>query len=171
MANALEEARASLERVHTFDTSVLPRELDLGSELNFQEAVEPAQRIIDLFRQFPIQYIADIPPNRQTEIKNQADSFFNILDQINKFDPKTADAFGRRNSIINSLKSQYQGYFDSLFQLIAYNQFQNLYPAHQPTVRLWRLLPCLRKMREILSIWAKPFTTSALFLGGINIRV
>lgn len=120
MANLLEEARASLERVQTFDTSALPRERDLGSELNFRDAVEPAQRIIDLFRQFPIQYLADIPPNRQTEIKNQADSFFNILNQINKFDPKTNDAFGQRNSIINSLKNQYQPYFDLLCQPIAY---------------------------------------------------
>jgi hypothetical protein len=120
MANLLEEARASLERVQNFDTVALPRERDLGSELNFSDAVDPAKRIIDLFRQFPIQYLADLPPNRQTEIKSQSDSFFNILTQIQKFDPKTSDPSGQRNSIINTLKNQYQPYFDSLCQLIAY---------------------------------------------------
>jgi hypothetical protein len=119
MANLLEEARASLERVQNFNTVALPRERDLGSELNFSDAVDPAKRIIDLFRQFPIQYLADLPPNRQTEIKSQSDSFFNILTQIQKFDPKTSDPSGQR-SIINTLKNQYQPYFDSLCQLIAY---------------------------------------------------
>jgi hypothetical protein len=120
MADALEETRVALERVQNFDTVALPRERDLGSELNFQEAVEPARRIIGLFQQFPVQYLSELPPNRQKELKGQADSFFNILDQIKRFDPKTPDAFGQRNGIINSLKNQYQSYFDSLFSLIAY---------------------------------------------------
>ncbi len=120
MVDILQEARISLERVQNFDTSTLPRETELGSELNFRDAVEPAERIINLFRQFPSQYLTELPPNRQTEIKNQSDSFFNVLSQIQKFDPKTADAFGQRNSIINNLKNQYQPYFDTLCNLIAY---------------------------------------------------
>lgn len=120
MADILKEAQVSLERVQNFDPTTLPRERDLGSELNFRDAVEPAQRIITLFRQLPIQYLIELPPNRQTDIKNHSDSFFNILTQIQKFDPKTPDAFGQRNNIINSLKNQYQPYFDALCNLIAY---------------------------------------------------
>ena len=120
MADALTEARTSLERVQNFDTSTLPREQDLGTALNFAEAVEPAQRIINLFRQFPVQFLAELPPNRQKEIKNQADSFFNILNDVQKFDAKTPDAFSQRTNIISNLKNQYQPYFDSLFSLIAY---------------------------------------------------
>lgn len=120
MASTLEEARASLLRVQGFDATTLPRELDLGSALNFADAVEPARRIINLFQQFPVQYLDELPQNRQNDIKNHADSFFNILSQVQKFDPKTNDAFGQRNNIINSLKNQYQPYFDALCGLIAY---------------------------------------------------
>jgi len=120
MADTLKEARASLERVQNFDTATLPREHDLGSELNFREAVDHAQRIISLFRQFPVQYLVELPESRQQEIKNQADSFYNVLNQIQKFDPKTPDAFGQRNGIINNLKNQYEPYFNNLSNLIAY---------------------------------------------------
>src|SRR5260370_37439389 len=94
MADILDEARQSLDRVQKFDTKTLPRESELGSRMSFAEAVEPADRLITLFRQFPLQYLPELPTNRLNELKSQADSFFNTLDQIIKFDQtKVTNAF------------------------------------------------------------------------------
>lgn len=120
MADIAEDARKSLERIQEFDTTRLPRLEDLGKDLNFSAVVEPANRIINLFRQFPSQYLQELPDGRQRDIKNQADSFFNHLTQIEKFDPKTPDAFAQRNALIQSARDQYEGYFNALAPQIAY---------------------------------------------------
>jgi hypothetical protein len=117
----LDRTRNSLERIQSFDVSTLPRASDLGARLNFEEAVEPAARLVNLFRQFPIQFLGELPPNQQVTLQQQADSLFNIFDQILKFDPsQTPDSFVVRNSLIANLKGQYQPSFDALFALISY---------------------------------------------------
>ena len=46
--NTLKRAEQALDRIQQFDVKTLAREQELGSTLNFQEAVRPATRIIDL---------------------------------------------------------------------------------------------------------------------------
>lgn len=43
------EAEESLLRMQKFDVNTLPREKELGSEVNFLGAVAPAQRLIGLY--------------------------------------------------------------------------------------------------------------------------
>lgn len=114
------EATTSLERVQSFDTRLLPQTEKLGKDTSFQEAVEPAQRIINLFAQFPIQYIAELPENHIDQIKSNADSFYNILEGITQFDSRQNDAYGRRTGLIQSLINQYPNYFNNLHPLISY---------------------------------------------------
>jgi hypothetical protein len=120
MAGEFEKAKASLERIQSFDTGVLPGVAQLGQALNFTDAVEPASRLINLFRQYPIQFLGDLPANQQTAIGNSADAIYNILQDITKFDPKTGDAYNRRQGLIQTLRDQYQGIFNQIFPLIAY---------------------------------------------------
>lgn len=120
MAEPKINAKDALERVQRFDPETISRDKDLGTALNFSEAVEPAKRIIALFQQFPSEYVSDLPINKQEQLKSQADSFYNQLDQIVKFDPKQDNAYGVRTSLIQSLKDQYEAYFNFLSPLIAY---------------------------------------------------
>lgn len=113
-------AQKSLDRIQAFDPESLSREQDLGTALNFREAVEPAKRIISLFQQFPAEYVSDLPANKQDQLKSQADSFFNQLDQIAKFDAKQDNAYGARTGLISSIKDQYDSHFNFLSPLIAY---------------------------------------------------
>jgi hypothetical protein len=116
----LEKTRISLERIQGFDTAALPREAQLGEALNFGEAVEPANRVINLFRQFPIEFLPELPDNQLIILMNAADSFHQILSQILQFDPKQQEAYNARTSLVQNLKGQYQNYFGQLYQLIAY---------------------------------------------------
>lgn len=58
---AIEETRKSLERMQKFDPNSLPREQELGKSLNFNDAVEPATRLIDLYRQLPDEVLEQLP--------------------------------------------------------------------------------------------------------------
>ena len=113
-------AQLSLERIQTFDTEAISRDQDLGTALNFREAVEPAQRVVALFQQFPSEYVSDLPTAKREQLKSQADSFYNQLDQIVKFDPKQDNAYGARTALIASIKDQYESHFNFLSPLIAY---------------------------------------------------
>ena len=58
---ALAETTDSLKRIQTFDVEALPREQDLGTELNFREAIEPAKRLMGLYKQISISCLHDLP--------------------------------------------------------------------------------------------------------------
>ncbi|QIG50973.1 hypothetical protein G5V57_26530 [Nordella sp. HKS 07] len=123
MANqseALERAKKSLERIQKFDTATLPREAQLGQDANFNEAVEPANRVTNLFRQFPIEFLPELPTNHLQQLGNQADSFYNLLSQIETFNLKEPDAYNKRNQLIETIRGQYEQYFVSLHPLISY---------------------------------------------------
>lgn len=117
---ALQKAEAALDRIQHFDAKQLAREQELGSTLNFSDAVGSATRVIDLFRQLPKNVLSDFPDGKLNEVTSNANSFFNQLDEILKFDPKVADPFNARNNFINNLNSQYDHYFTFLSPYIAY---------------------------------------------------
>ena len=120
MAITIEATQKSLQRVQEFDISTLPREAELGQAMSFTTAVEPAQRVIDLFRQFPLQFLADLPDNQLQQIRSTADAFYNQLQEIINFDPKSPDAWQRRESLIQTLRDRYQNVFNDIFSLISF---------------------------------------------------
>lgn len=115
------EARAALERIQAFQVATLPRERDLGSELNFSEAVEPAQRLIGLYNQISPSCLNDLPVPQLTTIKTSADADYNRLEEILKFSQKEGNPYGRRNSLISALQNAYQNTFSQLHPLISYS--------------------------------------------------
>ncbi len=120
MADKQSTAEASLKRVQDFDSSLLPRLEKLGEDYNFSEAVAPADRLISLFRQFPLQYLEDLPPDQLNQLKADADSTYNYFQEILKFDPKTGDAYNIRNGLIGNLRSHYNSIFGRIAPLISY---------------------------------------------------
>jgi hypothetical protein len=112
--------RESLKRIQDFDVGSLPRVERLGEDFNFRAAVEPASRLMGLFKQFPDQYLDDLPTNKLNDMKSHADSTFNFFDQILKFDPKAAEAYQTRENLIRSLDNHYQTVFDAISPLISF---------------------------------------------------
>ena len=115
----IDEARESLLRMQEFDTSTLPRVKELGSKINFSEAVEPTDRLVDLYRQLPCEVLESISRDFIQRIKSQADSDYNRLEQILKFEAGTPQS--QRNSLINSLESAYDPTFQVLHPVISYS--------------------------------------------------
>lgn len=118
---AYNESRSALERVQNFDIDSLPRENDLGTQLNFKNAIPPAQALIDLYRRLSLQALEDFPDNILTTIRDHANSTYNLFDQINKFDVAQNNPQQIRQSIIDQLKNTYPNTFQALHPYISYS--------------------------------------------------
>jgi hypothetical protein len=116
----VQKARASLERVQQFDTATLPRMSQLGQELSFAEVVEPANRIIHLFQQYPVEFLDDLPDQQLGVLTSNADAFYQQLKEIQEFAPRQENAYNQRTAIINGITSQYTTYFNAIHSLISY---------------------------------------------------
>lgn len=116
-----EQARQSLERMQAFDCVTLPREQDLGSELNFKAVIPAAERLIGLYQQISVPSLADLPQQHLTTIHNQANADFNRLDEVRKFSQREGNAYERRNQLIKQIEDSYQSTFEKLHPLISYS--------------------------------------------------
>src|SRR4051812_9143340 len=107
--DALNKARTSLERLQKFAPESLPRTEELGSALSFADAVEPARRLVELYQQLPVDVLEQLSAEALNVIRSQADSDFNILDAILKFEAGSSKQ--DRDNRIAQLRSAYDPAF------------------------------------------------------------
>jgi hypothetical protein len=117
--DVIDKARISLERLQKFDPDTLPRIQELGSVINFADAVEPAKRLIDLYRQLPVEVLDQLSAGKLGELKQQADSDFNILNAILQF--QAGSSKQDRDNRVTQLKNAYDPAFDRLHPVISYS--------------------------------------------------
>lgn len=89
MADASElndEADIALQRVQQYDAQKLVREKELGAKFSLRKLVEPVQRIQDLFRLITPSQIAFFPEQQRNTIRDQANAFYNFLEQCERFE-------------------------------------------------------------------------------------
>jgi len=115
------EAKESLERIQQFDTSGLPQETELGAKLNFTDAVEPAQLLIDLYKRLSITALEDFPDPVLTVIKDNANNHYNIFKEVLEFNSEQQNPHNVRNSLITNLKNAFQPAFQALHPYISYS--------------------------------------------------
>jgi hypothetical protein len=133
-----QETASSLVRLQSFDTSLLPREHELGSVVNFKGAVEPAQRLLDLYRRVSLTVLEDLPLSQLDTLLRQANSDYNLLKRILDFQPGSPIA--DRDDLIGQLDRAYQASFNSLEPLISFSaskstDFQGLERQARATIQ------------------------------------
>lgn len=117
----LDSTREALDRVQQFDVATLSREDDLGKQMNFSEAISPAQALVDIYRRIPLTALDDFSDSQLNAIGQQAKADFNVFKQILEFNTTTtADAANTRTGIINTLKTRRDQLFDQLWHYVAY---------------------------------------------------
>lgn len=116
-----EEAKNSLERMQTFDVQTLPRKADLGTGFYFSDAVEPAGRLVDLYKRLSLSALDDFPLTELTNIKNRANEDYSRFDEMLKFNPTVGDATPQHGQILNKINSAYQAAFQTLNPFISYS--------------------------------------------------
>ncbi len=133
-----QETTTSLVRMQSFDTSLLPRERELGSVVNFAIAVAPAERLIALYKRISITVLEDLPLSQLNSLTQQANNDYNILKQILDFQP--GRPVTERDSLINQLEQAYQQTFNILQSLISFSaskstDFQGLERQARATIQ------------------------------------
>lgn len=116
----LQSTRETLDRVQQFDVATLSRKDDLGKQMNFSEAVAPAQSIVDIFKRILLTALDDFSDTQLNVISKQAQADFNVFKQILDFNATAGDAANTRTSIINNLKARRDQLFEQLWQFVAY---------------------------------------------------
>lgn len=114
-----EEVVASLKRMQEFDPKNLIRETDLGTAKAFHGVVEPAQRLIDLYRRLSPVALQDFPDGQLNQVKSRANADYQLFQQIAQFDvdKTTAD----RDALVTAVVNAYEPSFSALHPLIAYS--------------------------------------------------
>ena len=115
----LQQTKKSLERMQKFDASELPRTDELGSVMSFQDAVEPANRLLDLYKQLAVGALEQFPDDVLQRIKQQADSDYNTLDSVIKF--TAGRSKGERDQQVQQIRDSYQPAFQTLHPYISYS--------------------------------------------------
>ena len=135
-----EQAKESLERMQKFDASGLPREKKLGEDLSFKGAVEPARRLIDLYKRLSVTALEDFPDDILDKIQDWANSDHSKFKKILEFNPSQSDPTNIRRHLIAEVEDAYKTAFDHLHPYIAYSlhrsaDFQRLDAEARATVQ------------------------------------
>lgn len=112
-----QEAAESLARLQTFDTTLLPRERELGSVVNFRDAIAPAERIISLYKRISQTILEDLPKAQLDQLFTQANADYNLIKQILEFAP--GRPVTERDALIAQLESGYNQCYATNQQFIA----------------------------------------------------
>lgn len=115
-----EDTKSLLKLLHEYDISTLPRREDLGNELNFQEAVESAKKVLTLYRNIPVDQIDNIPESSLNTLESQAKQTVDLFDAIASFSASASNAPTMRTDLIQRMNNRYDESFKHLHQLIAY---------------------------------------------------
>lgn len=112
--------REALERIQTFDPETLGRVDDLGRQMNFAEAVQPAEAIIAVYKRIPMSALLDFTDSQLNTILSQANADYNVFKQILDFNAVSGDAVGTRTTLLNNIKIRRDQLFDLVWQYVAY---------------------------------------------------
>lgn len=116
----LNSCRDALKRVQTFDSKSLGRKDDLGNQMNFEDAVGPAESIIAVYKRIPISALTDFTDNQLNTILSQANADYSVFNEVLSFSLESNDPSGVRNSLLSKINSRRDQVFDLLWQYVAY---------------------------------------------------
>ncbi|WP_146042104.1 hypothetical protein [Chromobacterium sinusclupearum] len=119
MSETLGKTIESVERMQKFDVKTLIRKSDLGS-MNFEAAVEPATKLISVYKRLTRSCLEDLPDDLLNRILTTANADYNRFEQILEFSLAGTNIAPQRDNIISGLQSAYSNTFSQLWQFIAY---------------------------------------------------
>ena len=133
-----QETAESLARMQSFDTSLLPREKELGSVVNFAGAVAPAERLIGLYKRISLPVLEDLPLTQLNALSQQANNDYKLLKQILDFQP--GRPVNERDTLVNQLDQAYQQSFTALQSFVSFSvskstDFQGLERQARATIQ------------------------------------
>jgi len=116
----LESVEDDLKRIQGFDAQQLVQREKLGEAFAFDDAVNPANRVIALYQKMPVSALREFPPSQLNTIQEQCKSVYNLFDQILSFNSRSADAEAQQTKLMEDLQSAYQTNFNKMYPFISF---------------------------------------------------
>ncbi|MEN6490324.1 MAG: hypothetical protein ABFD66_15835 [Smithella sp.] len=118
----LETTTKAFERIQQFDVSRLPRSGELGQELSFSGAVEPAKRLIDLYSRISLTALQDFPEAELQSLETHANGDYKHFQNILEFKVQgTPNPDQIRDNYISDIVNRYAPSFQKLKDIISYS--------------------------------------------------
>jgi hypothetical protein len=125
MNDELSTATQALTRLQDFAPSTLVRENDFGTQLNFVNAVKPAQRIIEVAKRLPPAVLSDLTSSQLRQISASCNGVYSLFESCLKFSAQDeSNPALRRDEIIAQIETEYDPFFSAIFPYIAYGVSQ-----------------------------------------------
>lgn len=117
-----EETVSSVQRMQIFSPDSLPRVEELGQEINFTNALAPAERLVDLYKRVSVEALKDFPDNLLKQIMDRANADYAVFKQILDFKFQgQGNPEQTQTNYINQVVSAYQTTFGILKDVISYS--------------------------------------------------
>lgn len=120
-AQKLKDTHSSLERIQQFDVQTLVRQEELGQSMCFAEIVPNASSIVELYNRISIGCLEDFADQQLDIVLGQANSDYQLFEQILLFSPTENNANQQRTTLINTVVNRRDPLFNTLWQFIAYS--------------------------------------------------
>lgn len=121
----LTEAQEALEELQTFDVKRLPREAELGQKFSFQPAVQPASKVVDLYKRLSLSSLPDFPDSYLQQLTSRCRQDLERFGEILNFDVTRADAVAARTALFGQTTQAYEQAFKVLHPLISYSMHRS----------------------------------------------
>jgi hypothetical protein len=119
--DALAQTISSVESIQNLDPQQIARTETLGRALDFSAAIPAFRKVVEFYKQIPIQFLADLPDSQQTQLRQYALEFLAIFQRLMAFDPaQSSDAKGEREGLINQVNGAHTTQFNNMYPLVSY---------------------------------------------------
>lgn len=113
-----EEAKEAIKRIQELSSENFARkELQ---HLNFNAVVEPAERLIRLYRRLSLSTMDDLPEEYLDAIKDRANANLALFDRILRFESSIENPVQVRDALIKQAHDEYKPTFDQIHAYISY---------------------------------------------------
>ncbi|MBW1615626.1 MAG: hypothetical protein JRJ49_03635 [Deltaproteobacteria bacterium] len=138
--NLLDEVKKSVTRIQNINVQHLPQEKKLGEKLNFNDAVKPANLLIDLYKRLSVKALQDFPDEVLNKIISNADHHYKLFSDVVNFNIEQNAPRDARKNIINKINAAYASAFNLLHPYIAHSlhrsaDFQRLDAEARATIQ------------------------------------
>lgn len=115
-----DQLRVQLEELSKTSARDLGRTEELGTDLNFQDAIPYFQRTLDLFSSLGSLNLDSLPYSTLQQLSQQAQGALGLFQRIRSFSVRDANPVQARDGLITQARDGYDGYFRTLAPWIAY---------------------------------------------------
>ncbi|MDH5367404.1 MAG: hypothetical protein OEW67_10475 [Cyclobacteriaceae bacterium] len=136
-----------ISKISEYKISDIIREKELGSQFSFKEAETSILSVLSLFKRINVEELGEIPYNLLNTFKGQLEDAISRIDQMINFNPSQGNPVQQRNTLIQNIQNQYDGYYQHSMPIIT-SQMLNSNDLSIQQARYNQIIEEIEKQKE-----------------------